>query len=129
TVKVDLNGKTVTPGIINTHVHLEWIGSYGTELGAMKSRAFPLNVRGLKTKDEVLDQIRQVISAFEIPEGQWIYFTPNWTANQAPIIFNELKAAELDKAAPKNPILIRPGMTIENIALANGVAIREMFRK
>ena len=58
TLRIDLKGKTVTPGLINTHVHLEGVGGYARELGALKTREFPLNVRGLKNKDEVLQQIR-----------------------------------------------------------------------
>jgi predicted amidohydrolase YtcJ len=129
TVKIDLKGRTVTPGLINTHVHLEYVGGYVRELGAARSRTFPLNVRGLKTKDEVLQRIRDVIAAFKIPAGEWVMFDPNWTASQAPMIFGELNAKELDKAAPNNPIVMNPGMTPENINMVNGVALKELWRK
>jgi predicted amidohydrolase YtcJ len=129
TLKVDLKGRTVIPGIINTHVHLEYVGGYAAEMGAAKTRVFPLNVRGLKTKDEVLQKIRDVIAAFKIPAGEWMYFDPNWTANQAPLIFRDLNARELDKAAPNNPIVMNTGMTPENINMVNGVALKELWRK
>src|SRR5262245_263110 len=51
TVKIDMKGRSLIPGLINTHVHLENVGSYASELGAMKNREFALKVRGLKTKD------------------------------------------------------------------------------
>jgi predicted amidohydrolase YtcJ len=129
TLKVDLKGRTVIPGLINTHVHLEYVGGYARELGAAKTRVFPLNVRGLKTKDDVLQQMRDVIAAFKIPPGEWVYFDPNWTASQAPIIFRDLNAKELDKAAPNNPMVLNTGMTPENINMVNGVAIKELWRK
>ena len=129
TLKIDLKGRTVTPGLINTHVHLEWVGTYARELGALKSRVFPVNVRGLTDKEEVLRRFSDVIAAFKIPPGQWLYFSPNWTGNQAELMFNELNATELDKAAPNNPIVVRMGMTVENSAMVNGVAIKELWRK
>ena len=131
TLRIDLKGKTMIPGFINTHVHLEAFGGggYARELGALGTREFVVNVRGLTTADEVLQQMRDIIAAFKFPPGEWIYFKPNWTGNQADIIFNGLNAKVLDRAAPNNPIVVDVGMQNQNINLLNGVALKEVWRK
>ena len=132
TLRIDLKGKTMIPGFINTHVHLEAFGNssgYAREMGSLKTREFAVNVRGLKTADEVLQQMRDIIAAFKFKQGEWIYFKPNWTGSQADIIFNGLNAKVLDRAAPNNPIVVDVGMQNQNINLLNGVALKEVWRK
>ena len=124
TVRIDLKGKTVTPGLINTHVHLEGLGGYRSEIPFSRSTEFPLNFRNVRTKDDVIKQIQDIIAAANIPAGKWLYFPTNPQGpDQARLIFDELNASELDKAAPNNPIIMSVGMPKTNIHMASGKAL------
>ncbi len=130
TRKIDLKGKTVTPGLINTHVHQENLGGYLSEIPISKRREFPLNFRMVKNKDDVIRQIQDIISAARIPAGQWLYFPADPQGNaHAKVIFDELNAAELDKAAPNNPIVFGVGMPKMNIHMESGKALELLFAR
>ena len=129
TLRIDLKGKTMTPGLINTHVHMESLGAYRSEVSPIESRKFPVNMRVVQTKDDLVKQISDIIAAFDIPAGEWLFFPTNPRGNQAKIIFDDMNATELDRAAPNNPIIMSVGMPERNINMASGNAIRELWRK
>ena len=129
TTRIDLKGKTVTPGLINTHMHMESLGGYRREVSPTKSRKFPVNMRAVRTKDDLVKQISDIIAAFDIPAGEWLFFPTNPRGDQAKIIFDDMNATELDRAAPNNPIIMSVGMPERNINMASGNAIRELWRK
>ena len=129
TLRIDLKGKTMTPGLINTHVHMESLGNYRSEVSPTQSRKFPVNMRAVRTKDDLVKQISDIIAAFDIPAGEWLFFPTNPRGNQAKIIFDDMNATELDRAAPNNPIIMSVGMPERNINMASGNAIRELWRK
>jgi len=98
----DLEGRCVVPGLIDMHAHLD---REGLKL------SFPA-MTGLRSRDEVLARIAELARA--AAPGEWIVTMP---VGEPPFYFfasPEEEAAlyptrqELDDAAPRNPVYIRP---------------------
>ncbi|NOY98931.1 MAG: amidohydrolase [Chloroflexi bacterium] len=85
---IDLAGKTVTPGLIDAHNHLQ---VWGTLLN-MFEPLLPPEVRSL---DDLLAKLADAVA--KVPAGEWVqgYF---WNVTPLPTRY------DLDKIAPENPI-------------------------
>src|SRR5688572_2249663 len=56
---VDLKGRTVVPGLIDTHRHIYGAAeSYGVKLTPHERRRYPLDWRAVRTKADLLNQIK-----------------------------------------------------------------------
>ena len=55
TQKIDLKGRTVIPGLIDTHSHIHNYaeGAYGSNLGPGQLGTYPVDWRGVNSKDDV----------------------------------------------------------------------------
>ncbi|MEA3310180.1 MAG: amidohydrolase, partial [Chloroflexota bacterium] len=90
-VVTDMEGVTIIPGLIDSHLHLMWYALAQNELA----------LRDL-TREELLQQVAE--KASEVPPGTWIQGR-NWDQN----LWADSRfptAAELDRVAPHHPVVL-----------------------
>lgn len=106
---LDLAGKTVVPGLIDTHAHFKAAGL--SEYVVTMGRA--------KTVAEALDAIK-TFAANKKP-GEWIvggaWHPPSQLAEK-----RYLTKQEIDGVAPNNPVYLR---TVGHFSMANGLALQK----
>jgi predicted amidohydrolase YtcJ len=94
---IDLQGRTVIPGLIDSHLHGIRAGlSFTTEV----------NWIGASSVDDALGRIRQ--GSRNMKPGSWLIVAGGWNVNQ----FKEKRRptrAEVDAAAPNNPVYVQQG--------------------
>ncbi|MEV8468122.1 amidohydrolase [Fluviibacterium sp. DFM31] len=90
---VDLDGRTMTPGFIDPHMH-----SASVQVDSFVDCGIFTN----DTFDDVLDKLRASVA--ETPPGEWVY-----GANFDPVLIKGARVptlAELDALSPDNPFLL-----------------------
>src|SRR5699024_1852104 len=89
---IDLNGKTVTPGLTDSHLHLSGIAS----------NYLNLDLTGVTSKEELLSKVEQ--QADTLPHQDWV-IGRGWDEN----LFTDggiPTKQELDYVAPHNPLFL-----------------------
>ncbi len=106
---IDLQGKTLIPGLIDNHVHfirhaLRW--DHETRIDGVTSRKKALSIISTKAKS--------------MKHGEWVLIIGGWSPDQfhdKPELFTK---AELDRASPNNPVFIQQAyrfMILNSMAL------------
>lgn len=130
----DLKGKTVIPGMLNTHVHINDEGetNYGGIIGFEKMGAFPINWSGVTGADDVVNQVKLTMEKYKFKPGEWIYFASKGTGmtqEASDVMLGGLTRWDLDKATPNNPIVMGMNWPNNNGVLVNSEAIDLIWPK
>ncbi len=106
---IDLAGKTVVPGLIDTHAHFgaAGLGDYVVNLGPARSVAGAL-------------ELLKAFVARKKP-GEWI-ITGGWHPPSQLAEKRYLTRQEIDSVAPNNPVYLR---TVGHFAMANSLALQK----
>jgi predicted amidohydrolase YtcJ len=93
---MDLQGKAVTPGLIDNHMHL---------LRAATTWTRELRFDGVYSRKEAIEMLRARASA--AGPGEWVYNIGGWTHQQFADDPKAFTREELDKIAPNNPVSLQ----------------------
>ena len=96
TKRIDLGGKAMIPGLIDAHAHI----MRGAETWTIEARFDDVDSR-----KRALDIVRAKATA--LGPGQWIYNLGGWSYDQFADNPTPLTKAELDQAAPNNPVYLQ----------------------
>ncbi|MFQ5677013.1 MAG: amidohydrolase [bacterium] len=90
---IDLEGKTMTPGLIDSHYHFMGVGQ----------REFHLNLDGTTSLQDFLSKVKAEVA--KKADGEWIigrgWIEEDWPSKRFPT------RHDLDKVAPNNPAMLR----------------------
>ena len=96
TRRIDLRGRTVTPGLIDNHIHM-------TRAAATWLRE--LRWDGVETRKQALEMLHA--RAKTIGPGEWIYNIGGWAHQQFADDPKPFTREELDRIAPDNPVALQ----------------------
>jgi predicted amidohydrolase YtcJ len=106
TKKIDLQGKSVVPGFIDTHLHQAFAGQV-SKRGSSGRVSF-------KTKQSGLDEIKRLVEAS--PPGEWVTLA----VPRNPSFF-AVTVKDLDPIAPNNPVVLT---TVGTDTTVNSLALK-----
>ncbi|MDA2934550.1 amidohydrolase [Acidobacteria bacterium AH-259-D05] len=140
TLRIDLKGRTVIPGLIDTHSHVQSYGQrhYIAELGHANLHEYPLDWGLVRNKEDLLKQIKEYIDRLKFEPGEWIYFSGvnlsgmgygSESVQQFKMVFDELTRWDLDRVTPVNPVALYMGSPTNNGYLVNSKAIDILWAK
>ena len=89
---IDLQGRTVIPGLIDNHMHF---------IRAVERWNLQARIDGISSRAKALDVI--AAKAASMAPGQWLMVQGGWRESQFADQPGGFTLAELDQAAPKNP--------------------------
>src|ERR1051325_612923 len=96
TRRIDLRGRSVTPGMIDNHMHL---------LRGGTTWQFEVRWDGVESRKQALAMLKARASA--VPAGDWIYTLGGWAIEQFADDSKPFTREELDAIVPNHPVLLQ----------------------
>ncbi|MFL2547014.1 MAG: amidohydrolase [Candidatus Rariloculaceae bacterium] len=106
---IDLEGRTVIPGLIDNHMHF---------IRMPQRWNLQARIDGISSRQEALDIIAAKVASME--PGVWLMVQGGWRENQFADQQGGFTLEELDSAAPNNPVFLQ---IVYTHAYANTLAI------
>ena len=125
TARIDLKGRTMLPGLIDTHSHLQ---EYALDHWGEDHPILRYTKVGGKSEEEVLAEIKKTLEAAVkgLKAGQWIRLNlENSEDGRALLRQGKLTNATIDPLTPQNPVLIKSGTR----GLLNSLGIQEYLKE
>ncbi len=121
TRRINLQGRAVIPGLIDTHSHLH---EYGLDRFApqMNPKLVEIKIEG-RTEEEMLERLAEAAKTKK--PGEWL-ITRIRPRNVADGFVNNRTRLDLDKAAPNNPTMVH---VTDTKAMANTLALQELLKR
>jgi predicted amidohydrolase YtcJ len=111
---VDVGGRRIVPGLIDSHIHA---------IRAGRTYLEELDWTEVRSVEEALASVRH--AAIGRPAGEWITALGAWHPTQ--FAENRMPTrAELDAAAPDHPIFVHPLYGHDDHGVLNGVALKTL---
>jgi predicted amidohydrolase YtcJ len=102
TKKLDVQGRTVLPGLIDVHRHIT--GFMPEDFPEVRGvQVPPSHDRGV-VRQGIEEALRKKVQ--EVKPGEWIIVNPTGDTARQLILFQEITRADLDGLAPENPVML-----------------------